>query len=236
MTSESTHDSDRQRLAAFVSAVVDRLEAEPNLDDFLLWLGGTLEYWVHIAASSVGQSEEWAARSEIPYITGAPATSAKTPKKWADGGVLFRDGLLALLEVKTIPMREVLGSSAVHIPSDLAALISTDWPATVALERDTDTYTDPAWWTVKRRPDARPWGVVIAAVHGAALDDTSTAAFQAALTQGTGRVRYRHRELSPSWLDALDSAMGDPLLGGRVVAGESAQARLSAWVVPIPTG
>jgi hypothetical protein len=230
-----TQDQDRQRLGEYVSEVIDRLAAEANLDDFLLWAGGTLEYWVHIVASSIGQSQSWAARTEVPYITGAPAVSAKTPRKWADGAVLFDNGLLALLEVKTIPMREALGSSAVHIPGDLAALISTDWPATIELGADGEKYPDTGWWTAKATPGARPWGVVIAAVHGAALDARSTASFKAALAQGTGRVRYRHRDLNPPWLDVLDAAMGDPLVDERVVAGTASKARFSAWAVPIST-
>jgi hypothetical protein len=128
---------DRAQLATFAQAMIGRCAGDEHVDDFLLWTGGTLEYWVHIAASGVGQAHRWAARSEIPYVTAAPAKSSKTPVKWADGGALFDDGLLALLEVKTIPMRAVLGSSAVHIPGDLAALLCADWPATVQLERKT---------------------------------------------------------------------------------------------------
>lgn len=235
MTTIPTLEADRQQLADFVAGVIDRCEAEPHLDDFLLWAGGTLEYWVHIVASSVGQAKRWAARTEIPYITGAPALSAKTPKKWADGGVLFDDGLLAMLEVKTIPFRKALGSSAVHIPSDLAALISTDWPATVELGPDKDGYTDLGWWQAKATPGARPWGVAIAAVHGAVFDTETTAAFKAALTQGAGRVRGRHRDVEPPWLDALDAAMGDPLVDERVIVRPNSAAAFSAWAVPIPT-
>ena len=134
---------DRQRLADFVGQVVPQCISEPDLDDFFLWWGGTLEYWIHIAASSVGQQARWAARSEIPYITGLPATGAKSNVKWADGAVLWPDGLLVLLEVKSIPMRApALGSSARLIPRDIAALLSADVSGTIVHDpRPTPTPT-----------------------------------------------------------------------------------------------
>lgn len=58
---------DRDRVLALVDGIVARLAAEPDVDDFLLWRGGTLEYWIHIVASIVGNRiGTWAARSEIP--------------------------------------------------------------------------------------------------------------------------------------------------------------------------
>lgn len=45
------------RVAKFVERVAGRLAAEPDLDDFLGWSAGTLEYWIHIVAASVGRSD-----------------------------------------------------------------------------------------------------------------------------------------------------------------------------------
>lgn len=218
--------------------MVDRCAAEPGLNDFLLWWGGTLEYWVHVVASSVGNEvvgrDGWAARSEIPYITGSPALSAKTPVKWADGAVLWNDGLLCLLEVKSIPMRKALGSSAHHIPSDIAALLSADWPGTVAHERGTDTYTDERWWT-RRHDVARVWGLAIGLVHGLAPLEGAAGAFTNAITRGRATVQNRHRANPPGWLANVEAACDAPLLSHQVVTppeGEAAGA-FYAWAAPV---
>ncbi len=99
------------------------------LDDFLLWNAGALEYWVHVLISSVGHEVGWAARTEIPYITDCPAPTAGSNEKWADGAVVWPDGLAALIEIKTVPMRAVLGATINQVPRDLAALLATDWEA-----------------------------------------------------------------------------------------------------------
>ncbi len=225
-------DSDLDRLRRLFDEIVARCAAEPGLDDFLLWWGGTLEYWVHVVASGVGNhSAGWAARSEIPYVTGVPASSAKTDVKWADGAVLYDDGLLALLEVKSIPMRTVLGSSAQHIPRDLAALASANWGRSVAHERGSDTYTDAGWWDRRGRV-TRPWGLAIGIVHGrrplvrGALD-----AFGVALIRGKAALHNRHSQDPPPWLAIVDAALDTPLAGPVTIAAPSSEAAVFGWAV-----
>lgn len=176
----------------------------------------------------------WAARSEIPYITASPALSAKSPVKWADGAVLWDDGLLCLLEVKSIPMRKALGSAAHNIPSDIAALLSADWPATVAQERGTDIYTDEGWWTL-RRDVTRVWGLAIGLVHGLAPLEGAAGAFTNAITRGRATVQNRHRANPPGWLVDVEAACDAPLLSHQVVSpldGDAAGA-FYAWAAPI---
>lgn len=216
-----------------VEATVDRCAAAEDLDDFLLWWGGTLEYWVHVIASGVGnRAAAWAARSEVPYVTGSPALSSKTDVKWADGAIVWDDGLLALLEVKSIPMRHVLGSSAQHIPRDLAALASADWTRSLAHARGTDTYTDEAWW--ERRTNVRAaWGVAIGLVHGRKPLTGAVESFEAALLKGQATLRNRHVAERPPWLDAVDRAFASPLMARRPIEGATSEAVVYAWATPV---
>ena len=238
MGTEQHRDADRARLESLVMGVVKRCASEPGLDDFLLWWGGTLEYWVHVVASSVGNQlvgpAGWAARSEIPYITASPALSAKTPVKWADGAVLWDDGLLCLLEVKSIPMRKVLGSSAHHIPTDIVALLSADWPGTVAHERDTDTYTDERWWA-RRKDVTRVWGLAIGLVHGRAPLEGAASAFANAIIRGRATLQNRHRTDPPGWLANVEAACDAPLIAHQVISqpGGEAAGAFHAWAAPI---
>lgn len=231
-------DTDRQRLERLVTGVVDRCTSEPNLDDFLLWWGGTLEYWIHVVASSVGHQlvgpGGWSARSEIPYITASPALSAKTPVKWADGAVMWDDGLLCLLEVKSIPMRHVLGSSAHHVPTDIAALLSADWSGTLAHERGTDSYTDERWWT-RRHDVTRVWGLAIGLIHGRAPLDGAVSAFTNAITSGRATLQNRHRTDPPGWLADVETACDTPLLTHQVIGEDDAEAAgaFYAWAAPV---
>lgn len=78
MTGDSA-TSALDRAQALVHDIAARLSAEADLDDFLGWWGGTPEHWIHICAAAVARRTAWAARSEVPYITAAPAASAKTP-------------------------------------------------------------------------------------------------------------------------------------------------------------
>jgi hypothetical protein len=43
-----------------------------DINYFLAWTAGTLEYWVHILAGSVGKQLGWASNTEVPYVTAAP--------------------------------------------------------------------------------------------------------------------------------------------------------------------
>jgi hypothetical protein len=69
------------QIRTFVEAVAARARTEPDLQDFLTWTAGTLEYWLHIIAGAVGRRMGWASKTEVPYITGCPAPTAKTDTK-----------------------------------------------------------------------------------------------------------------------------------------------------------
>ncbi len=88
------------RVRDFCEALSARLKQEPDLEHFLRWWGGTLEYWIEIAAAAVGRQFGWTAHSEIPYITDCPSPRSKTNVKWADGVFVCDDGFAALLEKK----------------------------------------------------------------------------------------------------------------------------------------
>lgn len=188
-----------------IGDVSSRCFAEPDVDDFLLWWGGTLEYWIHVIASGIGRRTGWASQSEIPYITGCPAPSSKSNVKWGDGAVVWPDGVGALIEVKTIPMKAALGKAIEQVPKDMAALVSADWEATLAHQRGSDTYTDPSWWDQRRQMTA-PWAVQFALVHGRQplgdIDDL----VRAGVAKGTASLRYRFRGNPPQWLDRLEEA------------------------------
>ena len=69
----TTGSRDENRLAVLVESVAARCREQPHLDDFLLWNAGTLEYWLHVLTSSVGNEHRWAARTEVSYLTDCPA-------------------------------------------------------------------------------------------------------------------------------------------------------------------
>ena len=107
------------RVAGLAQGIAERLGSEPDLDDFLAWTAGTLEYWIHIVASSVAARHGWASRTEVPYVTAAPNPGTKSNIKWADGAMLL-DDLGVLLEVKTIAAREhVAGPTLRKVPARL---------------------------------------------------------------------------------------------------------------------
>ena len=120
-----------ERVLEFSLEIATRLREEPDLDDFLAWRAGTLEYWIHIVASSVASRQGWASRTEVPYVTAAPNPGTKSNTKWADGAMLFGN-LGVLLEVKTIAARRgIIGPTLRKVPQDFAALAALDWPATL---------------------------------------------------------------------------------------------------------
>lgn len=131
------------RVAELAQQIAERLGCEPDLDDFLAWTAGTLEYWIHIVASSVAARRGWASRTEVPYVTAAPNPGTKSNIKWADGAMLL-DDLGVLLEVKTIAAREhVVGPTLRKVPQDFAALAALDWTATVG--QVPDQYSGTVW-------------------------------------------------------------------------------------------
>lgn len=131
------------RVLELVREIAERLQAEPDLDDFLAWTAGTLEYWIHIVASSVAGRHGWASRTEVPYITASPNAGSKSSTKWADGAMLLND-VGVLLEVKTIPSRDgVAGPTLRKAPQDFAAMAALDWKAT--LLQQPDQYSGIVW-------------------------------------------------------------------------------------------
>jgi len=222
------------RAETLLHDLVARLSTEPDLGDFLGWWGGTLEYWIHICAASVARRSGWSARSEVPYVTAAPASTAKTPIKWADGAVVWPDGQAVLLEVKTIPYRSGLGGAVSAIPSDLAALVAADWPATLAHNAGTDRYTDSDWWT--RRHEVRSLaGIQIALVHGRGPMPNPDTDVSDGIEKGIDRLHYRYRNAPalPAWTIPLRTALHAPVVRETLTAG-GFEAVLYAWVAPVP--
>lgn len=224
----------RLRAQQLLDEVGTRIAQEPDLDDFLGWWGGTLEYWIHILTAAVARRSAWAARSEIPYVTGAPAASAKTPLKWADGAFIWRDGAAVLLEVKTIPHRGALGEAVTSIPTDLAALVAADWPATLAHQRLTDRYTDGDWWETRGQIRSLV-GVQIAVVHGPRPLPDPDDAVSDGISRGLTRALYRHRKdaESPRWADPVRTALQEPAVR-RAIDAPTMQAVLYGWIAAIP--
>jgi hypothetical protein len=217
----------------FVAALADRFTAEPDLDDFLLWWGGTLEYTFHIIASSIGRRAGWASRSEVPYITACLAPSAKTNVKWADAAVRGPHGCGILLEAKTVPMKETLGAAIEQEPKDLAALAAADWAATLSHARGSDTYTDPQWWTERERL-TDPWAVQVALVHGRRPLSGIDERVRAGLDRGLRSLRYRFRNQETTWVDRVAEALDKPFMR-REISGQDAEGVLFAWLTTIPT-
>lgn len=213
-------------IAEVLNALGDRMAAEPNLTDFLLWVGGTLEYWIHILFSQVGNERGWACRSEVPYITGAPAPTSKTGVKWADGALVLPSGRAVLLEVKTVPVRTSLGAAVKKVPGDLSALVAIDWAPTMLFQPDLYCHPD---WVTRRSEIAEVWALQLALVHGpgdSAIDIT----LDAELNAGLAPVRARHGH--EPWFPALVSALqAEPHTYDIRASGASAQ--LLAWAVPI---
>lgn len=208
--------------------LAERLRSEPDLHDFLGWWGGTLEYWIHICTASVARRDAWAARSEVPYVTRAPAASAKTPIKWADGAYLWPDGHAVLLEVKTIPYRGQMGGAVTSIPTDLAALLAADWPATLAHQRGTDRYTDEDWWPARSSVQSLV-GLQLAVVHGPEPMPNPDSDLAEGLTRGLGRALYATRKTQePAWALPLRQALATPLLREEIGA-DGFSAVLYAW-------
>ncbi len=222
------------RVASFVGHVAERLSAEPDLDDFLGWTAGTLEYWVHIVAASVARRQGWASRTEVPYITGCPSPTAKSDTKWADGAMILADGVGVLLEVKTIPYRESLGLTIRKVPTDLAALASADWARTLA--QPLDRYAG-AEWADRRATMRAVLGLQLCLVHGAIDDEQAVdAAVDEGLRSGLATLEHRYRDQEqPDWLPKVQTALTGPS-GPHEISGDEYQGVLYGWTVEIVSG
>ena len=221
------------QIEAFVDNIAERIAAEPDLDDFLTWTAGTLEYWVHIVASSVGRRIGWASTTEVPYITGSPALGTKTDTKWADGAAVLSGSVGVLLEVKTIPARySVPGPTMKKIPADLAALVSADWQRT--LEQLPDDYSGAAWKERRAQMDA-VYGLQLALVHGEVDVTKIDVGVRTGIDAGLQILAHRYpTPPEPAWLRIVHEAF----LGGdrmrRVISGRYTNSVLYAWSAPIP--
>jgi hypothetical protein len=221
---------DIDRIVDLVDAVGNRCRDQPHLDDFLLWNAGTLEYWLHIEISSIGQEVGWAARTEVPYLTGCPSPTSKSDEKWCDGAVVWPNGLGLIVEVKTVPMRVVLGKAVERVPWDMAALIATDWSRTKL--RPYDSYTDAQWWK-ERDSISRLWGLQLTAVHGktSAMKECSPL-IRSGINRGLTSLAAHCDGVAPKWQPLVEQCLEKPLTSVAVDARQAA-AVLLAWASPI---
>lgn len=198
------------RVSELFEAIANRLAEEPDLEHFLSWWGGTLEYWIEIVASVVGKRYGWTAHSEIPYVTGSPSAGSKTNVKWADGIVISDDGWAVILEIKTVPMKAKLGGAIEQVPKDFASLLSIDWPRTISYTpKGIDNYTDPEWW-FRRSGVSKLWGLNILLVHGPAPLPAVQNRLDEGLARGVRSLKSRFKDESPIWLRELDSTIRTP--------------------------
>lgn len=205
----------------FCSALAERLGREPDLEHFLCWWGGTLEYWIEIVAAGIGRQFGWTAHSEIPYITGCPSPSSKTNVKWADGVLVTDDGLGVLLEIKTVPMKAKLGGAIEQVPKDLAALLAIDWPLTTTYKPPgADEYTDPKWWDI-RTSIRELWGINIALVHGVTELASAGALIDAGVNKGIASLQTRFGQPAPAWMPRLVEVSRKPIFGCDLQDGSS---------------
>ena len=208
------------------------MQAEPDLDDFLSWNGGTLEYWLHILVSSVGRRMGWASTTEVPYNTERPAGATKTKTKWADGAIMLPGRVGVLVEVKTVSAHDSgLGATIKKVPADFAALVAVNWPQT--LEQRSDKYSGPPW-VDQRAEMTSVYGLQLVLAHGqldmATIDDAVRAGMSAGIA--TLAYPYRHAD-EPPWLALVRERLLGGELNRRVISGGQANAVLYSWITPI---
>lgn len=215
-----------ERVLEFSLEIATRLREEPDLDDFLAWRAGTLEYWIHIVASSVASRQGWASRTEVPYVTAAPNPGTKSNTKWADGAMLFGN-LGVLLEVKTIAARRgIIGPTLRKVPQDFAALAALDWPAT--LLQLPDQYSGVVW-ADQRRGMARVSLLQLALIHatkGGLPPAGSVAAQVRRAATGVDR-RLRGQGLLGAADLVTQTFAGEPLIES--MSGRSHEGELYIW-------
>jgi len=236
MHTAATIKDDRTALAGLVEAVVERLGREPDLEDFLLWNpGGALEHVVQMIVSSCARKTNGGTgfRCEVFYETSARKANAK--QKWSDGAVSLPP-VVGIVEVKMAPARtKGVGGAARAVAHDLAALLATNWEATVGYDMPfKDNLTDPDWSALIKSPGVRPWGLVIGGIHGPDNKITSDQ-FTAAVEAGAKSVVAKYGATCEGLPDRLARALKEPLLGGhgRVLRDGTAIAIVNAWCGPI---
>jgi hypothetical protein len=153
--------------------------------------------------------------------------------KWADSALIGGD-VLVLLEVKTIPMRKAIGSSARRIPADLVALVAGDPDATAIHPRGSDTYVDERWWEARSR-FTTAWGVMLAAVHGDKPIDAAEPLLEAEVQKGLQSVEGRCMDHagSDAWIAATRRAVEAPLVVRHRITGSRGQGSFYAFAAPL---
>lgn len=215
-----------------VREIAERLQTEPDLDDFLGWTAGTLEYWIHIVASSVARRHGWASRTEVPYITAFPNSGSKSSTKWADGAMLLND-LGVLLEVKTVPARDgVVGPTLRKAPQDFAAMAALDWEST--LLQQPDQYSGKVW--VERRAAMRHVNLLqLTLVHAPMGELPHIGAVPRTVRAAASAVcqRLEIQGLTSPASIVERAFADDPQIWG--LSGMTHEAQLYAWSAPLPT-
>jgi hypothetical protein len=219
-----------QQVQQLADGIARRISSEPDLDDFLAWTAGTLEYWIHIISSSVGNRLGWASSTEVPYITAAPNPGTKSNTKWADGAMLLGD-LGVLLEVKTIAANQgVPGKTLSKVPQDLAAMVALDWPASLA--HPEDAYSGSIWRAM-RSEMRRVVALQLAMVHARVGHLPAENSLHRALREHADKVGERlvAAGLESAGAKLVDSFNHEPLTWQ--IRGDAYEALLLGWLVPL---
>lgn len=224
-------------IGTFVERVVDRLQDEPDLDDFLLWHGGTLEGWLQVVATSIGARVGWSSRREVRYFSEYYKGSQRS--KLADGAFVFGDRLGVMLETKTVSVARdgTLGSGIDDVPHDLASLAALNWPRTQTwLPQSsewpwTDRYTDPEWWS-KRKSISCLWGLHLVLLHGYGdLQAAKASALRSIEKQYQGVVRRSGDQRTP-WLARVEGAVKEAMHEANII-GHEAGGVILTFALPI---
>lgn len=240
---EESSDNGTRRLTEFVEALHDQLASQPNLGDFLLWWGGSLEYWIHINVTTVANRAGRAARSEIPYRTRSRPKGAKPAPdglwtKWADGAVGLSGGLGLVLEVKCAPCRIEIGTPLYDVGRyDLPALAGLDvdetwryWhPGERVTDEDWVSYTDPSWRDI-RSGITEVWGLAFLLVHGPSLHDDLDDAVSTKIEEGLRNAARYGSTLPPDAITRLRHLHSIERLD---LEADGAVGAIFAWIVPL---
>lgn len=221
----------------FVSELAERLAGEPDLDDFLSWRGGTLEYWLQLVTIGVARRHGWVADTEIPYVTGRPSSRSRSNVKLADVVAHLGDGGGALFEVKTVAVRQGrVGDRIGSLVDDMAALLATDWNATC--QHSPTNHPDPEWW--ERRLAMSPVDAFqLTLVHGSRPFPDPRDVYEQVYAGVEGRVSVLGaggpEECTQSWLNETARALDEPL-AVHEIEGPCSAGVLYAWRGVIVSG